>query len=215
LFLFTTYFLNCSTNQTTQIEELSGDLAAHIDNIVRQMPGRASEGFVKPTAGQLNNWHDLVILFLDGNLREVQSIIDTEFPFYRLLRYKDTGIDDRIYYVLEENLPVRKGWGTYVLNPSAQFVFKVHIPYMTSIHLSRRRKFSDVPGLFFLCWQEPTDALIPNLHNVMELFEDAVRIGIRFPIWRILLHLCSRLLMRSFPNMKTKSILEHSWSQSS
>ena len=51
---------------------------------------------------------------------------------------------------------------------------------MTSIHLSRRRKFSDVPGPFFLCWQEPTDALIPNLHNVMELFEDAVRN--RYPV---------------------------------
>ena len=129
MFLFTTYFLNCSTNQTTQIEELSGDLAAHIDNIVRQMPGRASEGFVKPTAGPLNNWHDLVILFLDGNLREVQSIIDTEFPFYRLLRYKDTGIDDRIYYVLEENLPVRKGWGTYVLNPNQKRAICVQSPH--------------------------------------------------------------------------------------
>ena len=105
MFLITTYFLNCSTNQTTLIEELSGDLAAHIENIAQQMPGRASEGFVKPTAGQLNNWRDLIVLFLDENLREVQSILDTEFPFYRLLRYKDTG---QVYYLLEVNCRLEK-----------------------------------------------------------------------------------------------------------
>ena len=128
------------------------------------MPGRASEGFVKPTAGQLNNWHDLVILFLDGNLPEVQSIIDTEFPFYRLLRYKDTGIDDRIYYVLEENLPVRKGWGTYVLNPNQKRAICVQSPHPlydinTPIEAAEIFRRS---GSLFLCWQQPTDALIPT-----------------------------------------------------
>ena len=93
-FFSITCFLNCSTNQITEIEELSGDLVAHIESIARQMPGRASEGFVKPTASQLNNWRDLIVLFLDGNLREVQSIINAEFPFYRLLRYKDIRIDE-------------------------------------------------------------------------------------------------------------------------
>ena len=58
---------------------------------------------------------------------------------------------------------------------NAQFVFKVHIPYLTSIHISRQRRFSDVAVPFFLCWPEPTDVLIPKLHNVTELFGDAVR----------------------------------------
>lgn len=63
---------------------------------------------------------------------------------------------------------------------NAQFVFKVHIPYLTSIHISRQRRFSDVAVPFFLCWPEPTDVLIPKLHNVTELFGDAVRV--RYPV---------------------------------
>jgi len=145
--------LNCSTNQTTQLEELSGDLIVHIENIVLQMPGRTSEGFVKPTAGQLNKWRNLIVLFLDGNLDEVQSIIDTEFPFYHLLRYRDTGFASGVYYLPEEKLPIEKGWGTYVLNSNPKRAICVQSPhplYDINTHIETAGIFRRSGTLFFM-----------------------------------------------------------------
>lgn len=99
----------------------SGDLANEIGTISDQMPGAGSEGMVVPTPAQMTAWETMMEALASGDLVTACDIIQINgFP-YQIVRYTDTGGDDKRYLMLRENAPVSVGWGTYVLKTDGVF----------------------------------------------------------------------------------------------
>ncbi len=112
-----------------QVKRSSGDLLEAIKIISGGMPGRESEGFVKPSNFELERWRELTLLLLDGEIQAAEDLVKANFPFYRLIRFTDAGFKNRVYLLLKETTPIRKGWGTFILNLDYDRELSIAVPH--------------------------------------------------------------------------------------
>lgn len=122
-------FLGVCSSAPCQITSVSGDLMFEIQTIKNNMPNSQSEGFVKPTSIELNRWHELMVALFEIKVETVDSLIQVYFPFYKLFRFTDIGLNDNVYYLLKEKIPVTKGWGTFIINPDFVRPIAIEIPH--------------------------------------------------------------------------------------
>jgi hypothetical protein len=113
----------------SQIPQESGDLKNEIISITGNLPGSGSEGYVKPSLSNLNNWRVIISEMLDGEYLRADSLIQANFPYYELILFTDTGFQDREYYLLKEKIPIGKGWGTFIINPSFDREIVIEVPH--------------------------------------------------------------------------------------
>lgn len=128
-FFIFSFIITRITPTQAQIVDLSGDLLDQVQTIRNNMPGAGSEGFVKPTNEELDDWRNLITNLIDGRYTTADSLVHANFPFYQLFRFTDTGFNDQIYYLLRENFPVTKGWGTFIINPNFERQICIEIPH--------------------------------------------------------------------------------------
>ncbi|KAA3659427.1 MAG: T9SS C-terminal target domain-containing protein [Calditrichaeota bacterium] len=119
---------NCTQVQA-EIPTRSANLVTDFSGIKNTMPGRESEGFVPPTDDELANWRIVIQTMLAEDWDGAHALIQQNFPMYSLFRYTDTGNADSVYYLLKENSPVNKGWGTYVFAKGYQRQLVIEAPH--------------------------------------------------------------------------------------
>lgn len=108
----------------------SGDLMDEIEIIRINMPGSGDEGFVTPASNELSNWREICEVFLEEEMEEVDSLVNEHFPnVYDFVHFIDTGYDDSEYYILRENTPIEKGWGTFILKMNYDREIAIEIPH--------------------------------------------------------------------------------------
>lgn len=112
-----------------QIPQVSGNLESEIVTIGSNMPGSGSEGFVKPPSDTLMLWRTLINTLLDEQYLVADSLVQADFPFYQLYEYTDTGYLNRTCYLLREQYPVSRGWGTFIINPGYRREITIEIPH--------------------------------------------------------------------------------------
>ena len=83
----------------SQISQESGDLKNEIISISSNMPGSGSEGYVKPSLADLNNWRDIISRMLEGEYLSADSLIQDNFPYYELILFTDTSFENKEYYL--------------------------------------------------------------------------------------------------------------------
>ena len=109
--------------------DVSGDLVTEVAAIRAGMPGRDSEGFVKPTFTELAQWQTLIAALWERQWTTASNLVATNFPSYELVRFTDTGFSNRVYYLLREKLPVTKGWGSVIINPQFERDLAIEAPH--------------------------------------------------------------------------------------
>ncbi len=119
----------CNTLLFAQVPQQSGNLMTEIVNIRNNMPGSGSEGFVKPSFATLSKWSEVFNTLLDENYPAADSLVDADFPFYQLIEFTDNGFQNRVYYLLKEQIPTQRGWGTFIINPNFRREIAVEIPH--------------------------------------------------------------------------------------
>jgi hypothetical protein len=84
-----------------------------IKDIRDNMPGAGTSRFVVPTNPQLDDWANIFAAMKARNFAAVQPLA---LPYnYAFICLFDT-IEIETVYVLKENTPVQRGWGTYIMN---------------------------------------------------------------------------------------------------
>jgi len=127
--LVLTYLLTGMHTVGAQIDTVAGDLLQRFETIRTLMPIRDTEGFLQPTNEELQRWRQLVIMLITENFETADSLVQADFPFYKLYRFTDTGLNDHDYYLLQENQPLTKGWGTFLVNPKFERPICIGIPH--------------------------------------------------------------------------------------
>ncbi|MCB0276204.1 MAG: hypothetical protein KDI06_15405 [Calditrichaeota bacterium] len=136
-----------------QIARESGDFKAEVVAIVSAMPGSGSEGFTPPSFATLQQWTPILLALCDGEFQRADSLVRADFPSYQIVEFTDTGYGDAVYYLLRENAPVQKGWGTYAVNPNFRRAMAIEVPharYDTNTHREGSDVFRETGARFFL-----------------------------------------------------------------
>jgi hypothetical protein len=104
----------------------SGSLQSFVTTIVNYIPGSGTNAFIIPTSAQMSAFEQVFSTIINKNYSAVQSLVTpygyTFYQFYET-QWKDT------LYILKENTPVQRGWGTYIVNPSSQSTVTFEIPH--------------------------------------------------------------------------------------
>jgi len=112
LYVFT--FLSPLQAQTP----ITGDINGHIAGIINNMPGSSGNHYQSPSPQQEDDWEVMIGHLLSQSY--AQAAADASGFGYTLYAFTDdTGQEDKLYYLLEEDSPQSKYWGTYVFNPTA------------------------------------------------------------------------------------------------
>jgi hypothetical protein len=99
-------------------------LSVRIEEIKAAMPGRDSNGYQAPTEAERIRFGRAVGLVVADSVAMADSVLDAlGYDVTRMLEVKsgDTLV------ILEERVPVERGWGTYVLNESTAEAFDIHV----------------------------------------------------------------------------------------
>jgi hypothetical protein len=97
---------------------IAGDIKARITSIINNMPGDTGNDYQAPTAQEEDDWEVMIERILAQNY--AQAATDADGFGYTLYAFTDnTGMEDKLYYLLEEDSPQSHYWGTYVFNPAA------------------------------------------------------------------------------------------------
>ena len=136
-----------------QIPQVSGDLKSEIVSIVSAMPGSGSNGFVIPSFATLQKWSVLFNTLVDADFLRADSIVKADFPYYQLIEFTDTGYQNRVFYMLKENAPIERGWGTFLVNPDYLRQVAIEVPharYDTNTHREGADVFRETGARFLL-----------------------------------------------------------------
>jgi len=121
--LFLLVFISLKSQAQTFTQ---GDIVDLILDIRQHMPGMNSEGFVIPTDAQMNVFTGLFNSFNNLDYSAIQSILSQYgYTFYK---YYNTPSNDTLY-IFKEDYPVKKGWGTFILNPNAVTHVAIECPH--------------------------------------------------------------------------------------
>jgi hypothetical protein len=113
--------LNLNAQTTIQ-----GDITDLITDIRTNMPGMNSQGFVIPTDAQMTAFGGIFTSLNNYNYSTIQSILSQYgYTFYK---YINTPTGDTLY-LFKENYPIKKGWGTFILNPKAVTHLAIECPH--------------------------------------------------------------------------------------
>lgn len=95
-----------------------------INEIVNDLPGPHSGGFVAPSEDELRDW---VLVLSHYRLREYDSckIILAKYN-YSLSQYRDD-LTGNLYDIVRESSPIQRGWGTFILNRNFRKRIYVHV----------------------------------------------------------------------------------------
>jgi hypothetical protein len=106
--------------------DMTGNLVSFIEGIRNGMPGMGSNGFVVPTNDQLTAFGSVLSDLKSQNYSAIQTQVT---PYsYQFTRFCDT-VSRETLYVLKENIPVQRGWGTYIFNPHASQNLAIEAPH--------------------------------------------------------------------------------------
>jgi hypothetical protein len=106
--------------------EAEGNLISFVEVIRNAMPGISSNGFVIPTNDQLTAFAAIITDLKNQNYASIQSQLS---PYeYQFIKYHDISSNDTVY-ILKENIPVHRGWGTYMFNPKASQNLVIQSPH--------------------------------------------------------------------------------------
>jgi len=89
------------------------------DSVRKRITGNGSNKYKTPTATEANRWESLIGLLTAKNWNGADNYIQSYFPSYQLLRYRESG--STLCYVLYEKDTSSvnfKGWGSYYFNPN-------------------------------------------------------------------------------------------------
>ncbi len=111
---------NTAAPTTNIIRTVTGDLKDQLLIIQNGMPRAGSNGFIIPTQLQMDDFAR-VITNLDLGLASSYG--------YDLMKYIDTTNNNSTSYLLDEIMPVQKGWGTYALRIGATNNIIVEAPH--------------------------------------------------------------------------------------
>jgi len=122
--IFTTIFpLHGYVAAQTQVQ---GDIVAFVETIRNAMPGMGTNAFVIPTNAQLALFEDV---FKDLKQQDYSSVQSKISPYgYTFIRFISLNPTDT-FYVLKENIPVQRGWGTYIFDPKASNDVTIEVPH--------------------------------------------------------------------------------------
>jgi hypothetical protein len=106
-----------------------GSAEALIKEIRQTMPGVGTNRFIVPTTPQLDTWRIIVEELKSEDFATVSSLIP---PFgYSFFCFLDTLSSDSLY-ILKEDAPVQRGWGTFIFNPRGHNDLTIEIPHAKS-----------------------------------------------------------------------------------
>ncbi len=111
----------------------SGDLVALMVTLRGTLTGAFSvtgtDGYTAPTGAELAAWTAVVDSLLAGRYVGAAAKTTDDLPGYTLFAFTDTGLDDRLYYVLRTTAGMPKGWGTVVVNPDFTRTLAIEVPH--------------------------------------------------------------------------------------
>jgi len=111
-----------------QIQTEQGFLEEWILEIVEEMPRRGSMGYVQPTAQERSVFQGAISFLMDGNLQSANDLLST--LNYSLIVFSDTGsVPVSTLYIISENKPISKGWGTFIFRPESKTKVHVQVPH--------------------------------------------------------------------------------------
>jgi len=103
-----------------------GNIVTFIETIRNAMPDAGSNGFVIPQASDLTAFQTGFTNLISKNYSAL--VLQVASYGYMVYKYADSGSSDTLY-VLTENLPVQRGWGTYIFNPSGTNNIMIECPH--------------------------------------------------------------------------------------
>lgn len=106
-----------------------GDIELLMKEIRTTMPDMGSNGFVIPTESELTAWGSVFIDLNANNIGRIQSSVS---PYgYGFIRFYNIPSAETLY-VLKENVPIQRGWGTYIFNPRGTNDMTIEVPHPRS-----------------------------------------------------------------------------------
>jgi hypothetical protein len=121
--------LDMERDRSRRIPLERGNLSQVIGEIVGGMPGRGTEGYVKPSSHEASEFADLASAMSADDLEEASRSAD--FLDYTLVWYEDIPTGRRLLMAREEEVPARtakRGWGTIVVDPGGTDLI-VEVPH--------------------------------------------------------------------------------------
>ncbi|MBW7888163.1 MAG: T9SS type A sorting domain-containing protein [Bacteroidetes bacterium] len=104
----------------------SGDIVQIMNSVRNSMPGQGSNKFFIPTTVQINSFDTMFIKLKAGNYSEIQRLADN-FG-YKFIKFVNSSTNDT-FLLLQENMPIARGWGTYIFNPAGSNDLAVEAPH--------------------------------------------------------------------------------------
>ncbi|MCE1189481.1 MAG: T9SS type A sorting domain-containing protein [Ignavibacteria bacterium] len=107
-------------------KDTSGSLNALVTYVVSKMPGMGANAFIVPTNTELSVFASSFSFIASKNYAPVTGMVAAYgYSFYK---FYDVNVRDT-FYVLKENVPVQRGWGTYIYCASSQNNLMIEIPH--------------------------------------------------------------------------------------
>jgi hypothetical protein len=114
--------VSVTTGQTAR----SGDILEEIESIRNAMPGMGSNGFDIPSTAQLNDFSAIISNLKNLNLSPVSGQLS---PYgYEFIRFFDVASAETLL-MFKESIPVGRGWGTIIFNPSGAADITIEVPH--------------------------------------------------------------------------------------
>lgn len=110
---FHLFFLFAVSFNTYAQTPASGDIQAHINTIIANMPAAGGEDFTIPTSTEITDWKVMIGHIL--NAQYALAATEASALGYELFAYTDTG-NMQLYYLLEEQQPQSRYWGTFIIH---------------------------------------------------------------------------------------------------
>jgi hypothetical protein len=105
---------------------MSGDIVQFIKTIKDAMPDIGSNKFFIPTNAHLNYFDTLFIDLKKKNFSAISA--RASLYGYQFIQFVNTATNDTLY-ILKENIPVLRGWGTYIFDPAAANNLTIETPH--------------------------------------------------------------------------------------
>lgn len=111
-----TPFQNINPTQTksNEIQIASGDLSLLIAESEKNMPRANTGGFIIPTKSEELAIHNMVLAIEDDNPES--AAYSAPAYNYEIIKFSDQENFEAESYILREQLPITKGWGTYIFS---------------------------------------------------------------------------------------------------
>jgi hypothetical protein len=105
---------------------LRGDIVQYVKVIRSWMPGQGSEAFVVPSDQDIAAFQEIFLNLKENNFENTQSIL-TSFN-YSFFQFYDQASAETLY-VIVENTPTQRGWGTFIYYPASPKNIMIEVPH--------------------------------------------------------------------------------------